>query len=74
MFKIKREGEKVKGRISCLKKQLKWIEKEYKSLNDERIKHSKRGEINVLLNEQVIFFGRYINWLKEEIKKGEDKW
>jgi hypothetical protein len=64
----------MKGRISCLKKQLKWLEREYENLNAERIRHSKMGEINWSLNKQVIYLQRYINWLKEEIKKGEDKW
>lgn len=64
----------MKGRISCLKKQLKWIEREIKKLNDERIKHSKKGEINWYLNDLLSFYIRYENWLKDEIIKGEDKW
>jgi hypothetical protein len=64
----------MKGRISCLKKQLKWVEREVKKLNDQRIEFSKRGEINWYLNDLLSFYVRYENWLKDEIRKGEDKW
>lgn len=56
----------AKGRITCLKRQLKYFEKQIKELGR---KNAKRE-----ISEEINFYERYARWLKEQIKERQDNW